>query len=208
MKLLVSIDDGCQSDLKIARLCLKLGIEAIFYIPVDYLALAMVKGYEPLSPQAFNYLNDNFLIGSHGITHAYLTRISRHEAMDEIHESKQMMENLTGQKITKFCYPRGYYDDEIKQMVKDAGYESARTTAIGHFGEQVDPFESKTAVHIGCPIRPEYEGTTWVQYGQELASKAGEDDVFEVWGHSWELDKYNEWGNVEKFLKGLVNGKS
>jgi len=206
VKKIISIDDGCQLDLKMAKLCKKYGIEAIFYIPVDYIGLAYQKGYEPLSPTAYSYIVDNFEIGSHGITHDYLTRIPLEQAREEIFESKKMIENVTGKKVTKFCYPRGYFNDDIKTMVKEAGYESARTVAIGHLERGDDLFEEKTTVHIGCPVRPEYKNTTWLDYARNLLKQADEDSVFHAWGHSHEIEKYHEWHNVEIFIKELANG--
>lgn len=200
---IISIDDGCQLDLRIAKLCKKYGIETIFYIPVDYIGLAYQKGYEPLSPQAYSSIVDNFEIGSHGLTHSYLTRIPLSEAREEIFESKKMLENVTGQKITKFCYPRGYHNDKIKGMVKDAGYESARTTAIGSLNGGDDPYAEETTVHIGCPVRPEYKDTDWISYARQQMQKAKNGDIYHAWGHSWEIEKYNEWANVETFIKEL-----
>lgn len=200
----ISIDDGCQLDLRIAKLCDKYGIQCTFYIPIDYITMALQKGYEPINQRAYRYLVDNFEIGSHGVTHRYLTKITPEEARDEIFASKQMLENLTDQEITKFCYPRGYANEQIKKWVKEAGYEYARSTAIGHIEAPTDNFFAETTVHIGCPVRPEYEGTTWLKYAIEKYRECLEGDgdyIYHAWGHSHEIEKYNEWKNVETFFK-------
>lgn len=205
MKVRISIDDGGAKDIKIARLCSKYGLEAIFYWPVDILGLGMSKGWETINPQAESYIARTFEIGSHGITHRYLTKIPIEEAIDEIKASKTMLQNKYDTEITKFCYPRGYANDEIKQVVKDAGYEYARSTQIGSIGEPDDPFFASTAVHMGCPVRPEYKGTTWFDYGMDMFQKAKDKNVdFEGWMHSWEVDRYNEWKNVERFIKAIT----
>ena len=51
MQKIITVDDGCQSDVKIMKLCLKYDLKAIFYIPIDYIGLAYQKGYEPLGTQ-------------------------------------------------------------------------------------------------------------------------------------------------------------
>lgn len=33
--------------------------------------------------------------------------------------------------------------------------------------------------------------------------EAEEDSLLYIWGHSWELDLYNDWDNFEKMLKKL-----
>lgn len=204
MKVLLSVDDATKDDIKLANLCSKYGIEAVFFFPVDYLTLCMEKGWEPISPEAEQEIAQNFEIGSHGVTHAYLTQIPLEAARYEIVESKKILEAKYNKKITKFCYPRGYSNYYIQEIVKEAGYEYARSTAIGHIGNPVSPLFATTSVHMGCPVRPEYKGTTWIDYGRKLLNKAREnDELFHAWCHSWEITKYNEWGNVEKFLKEM-----
>lgn len=200
----VSVDDGCQLDTRIGKLCLKYKIPCTFYIPIDYMTMALQNGYEPLTQKSYRWLIDNFEIGSHGVTHRYLTKIDPEEAKDEIFASKKMLENLIDRKVTKFCYPRGYANDQIKQWVKEAGYTHARSTAIGNIQGPTDDFFAETTVHMGCPVRPEYEGTTWLDYATEKYRECLEGDgnyIFHVWGHSWEIDRYNEWKNVETLFK-------
>lgn len=204
----ISVDDGCKEDSRIANYCRKYAIDATFYIPIDYMSLAMRKGYEPISPSVYSGIVKDFDVGSHGITHRYLTQISKEEAWDEIVGSKQMLENLIGRKVNKFCYPRGYADQEIKDMVKKAGYTYARSTAIGNIKKPKDPFFAPTTVHIGCPVRPEYKGTTWLDYAiqkLEECQKTNGPTQYHAWCHSWEIDRYNEWDNVKKFFK-IVGG--
>lgn len=202
MKISASVDDGCKLDAKLARLFEKYGIEATFYWPVDFITLSILKGWEPLSPGEESYIAKNFEIGSHGVTHAYLTKIPEEVAIDEIQDSRVMLRTKYNQPITKFCYPRGYTNDRLKQVVKDAGYELARSTEIGHIGKPDDPYFAPSAVHIGCPVRPEYKDTTWLDYGLKLFAGAKKRDLdFHFWCHSWEIEKYNEWGNVKYFLR-------
>lgn len=207
MKLTISVDDGCSDDMRIAKLCEKLGLDVVFYWPVDLTGLGMMKGWESLSPSQEAYIARNFEIGSHTITHRYLTQISLDEATDEIFSSKEMLSNKYDQNITKFCYPRGYFTDDLKKIVREAGYESARTTVIGSISPPKDMYEEPTSVHIGCPVRPEYKGIGWYKYAIDIWEKAktqdykGQETVFSIFCHSWEISRYNEWKDVEKFLK-------
>lgn len=208
MKILISVDDACDSDFRLARLLDKYGLDGIFYWPVDIQGLAIQKGWKPLTPIHEAFIARNFEIGSHTISHRYLTQIPYDEAAGEIKDSKKMLENKYEQNITKFCYPRGYTNPKLCKAVKDAGYSSARTTAIGFIGEPENPYNAGTAVHMGCPVRPEYEGTNWMEYGLKLFKEAKEKDLdFEAWCHSWEINRYNEWDNVDKFLKEISRAR-
>lgn len=207
MKVVASFDDGCELDKKIAQLCLEAGIETIFYIPVDYYSIALTKGYEPLSDKTLKFLTDNFIIGSHTVTHRHLTSLSLKEVRQELELSKSSLEHFLGQKIDSLCYPRGYSNEEIRQIAKDCGYTYGRNTLIGSLQPPQDPLNANTTVHIGCPVRPEYKGSTWLEYAinkieeAKTLDKTTEDVIYHFWGHAWEIDKYNEWNNVKKFFR-------
>ena len=207
VKILLSIDDGSKEDIKIAKLCKKYGVEAVFYWPVDMYGLSLQKGWDSLNPKDEAWIADNFEIGSHTISHRYLTRIPIDEAIDEVAESRKMLQRKYNQSIDKFCYPRGYANEQIMAVVEQAGYRLARSTEIGHIGTPDNPFFAPTAVHIACPVRVEYKGTNWFDYGLKLLKQARKENKdFEGWLHGWEVSRYHCWGEVENFIKEMANG--
>jgi peptidoglycan-N-acetylglucosamine deacetylase len=207
MQITLSIDDGSKEDMKIAKLCLKYGVKAVFYWPVDMYGLSIQKGWDSLSPKDEEWIADNFEIGSHTISHRYLTQISLKDAIDEITESKKMLQLKYKKPISKFAYPRGYSNDALCTVVEQAGYEYGRSTQIGFIGEPDNPYFASTAVHIGCPVRDEYTGTNWFDYGLKLLKQARKENKdFEGWCHGWEISKYHCWDEVEKFIKELARG--
>jgi peptidoglycan/xylan/chitin deacetylase (PgdA/CDA1 family)/glycosyltransferase involved in cell wall biosynthesis len=64
-------------------------------------------------------------IGSHTVTHANLPTLSQTASHQEIVRSKATLERELGKKVLSFAYPYGALNDEIKQMVKEAGYSYA-----------------------------------------------------------------------------------
>jgi peptidoglycan/xylan/chitin deacetylase (PgdA/CDA1 family) len=84
-------------------------------------------------------------IGGHTVTHPILTRISDASARFEIAENKQQLEGITGKPVRLFAYPNGKkeadFDQRHVQMVKDAGYAAAFTTAAGAATQCHDRFE-------------------------------------------------------------------
>jgi len=202
MKIISSRDDCSVEDLKIAALMAKYKIHTTFYWPVSPEACNDPKGRKSLSPTARTILSQSFEIGSHTITHPLLTRIPLRAAEEEIKDSKGMMEDLYDVKITKFCYPRGYANPEIQQMVKDAGYTSARSTLVGYIHESENPFFEQTTVHVGND-RKEYGGQSWLDYALNLLEEAirTPDSVFHFWGHGWELEQNNGWYDLETLLQ-------
>lgn len=205
IKIEASFDDGSAEDLRIAHLCEKYGIPVTFYVPVDYIGLAHRNGYEPLTPKGLAHLAKKHEIGSHTITHPMLTRITLQEATNEIVESKRMLERIIDKEVYSFCYPRGYANDKLRDVVRQH-YRSARNTLVGSLEEPTDPVWKSTSVHIAGVRRPEYENTTWLKEGLKMWEKAKEtkNAIFHFWGHGWEITRYDAWKDFEKFLKGIA----
>lgn len=178
--MILSCDDGCKSDVRLADLCRKYEIECVFYWPVNWHSLALEHDYMPLSYTEALSIAQTFEIGSHSITHRHLTRIAFADAKDEIIESKFMLENMFNQKITKFCPPRGYTNSELTDCALQV-YESQRLTK----GSGLVHVHPNSGVNNNLP---------WRQYANEI-------ELEELWMHSWELDKFDLWAELEEFLK-------
>ena len=71
---------------------------------------------------------DNIEIGSHSVTHPYLSTCTEKERLFEIAESKNILEKWTGRKINAIAYPIGDYNDNVIRQVINAGYSVAFTT--------------------------------------------------------------------------------
>ena len=90
--------------------------------------------------QIREWLADGHEIGSHTLTHPYLTRISRKLAHEEITASRKWLEDAFGVAVGHFCYPYGDYNERVKQMVVEAGYRTACTIQFGVNTATGDPF--------------------------------------------------------------------
>lgn len=64
-------------------------------------------------------------VGSHGVTHAHLTRLSDDDLRRELVESKQEIEDELGRACPDFAYPYGEHDQRVRAAVRAAGYERA-----------------------------------------------------------------------------------
>jgi peptidoglycan-N-acetylglucosamine deacetylase len=186
MKLEFSFDDGDELDTKVIQLLDKYGFQATFYIPVFSWGFDHLEAYK------------KHIVGAHSISHPQDMKELDDEAQDwQIKGSKTMLEDKLQKDVTSFCYPRGRYNESTIRLVKDAGFVEARTTSV-LFTRYDDPFRKPTTIHL-YPNRREYEGKTWTQWANFLFE--GSPEYFHVWGHSWEVQKYNEWDNFEAFLK-------
>ena len=82
-------------------------------------------------------------IGSHTLTHPFLTRISPQRAREEISASKKKLEDRFGRPVRHFCYPYGDWNPAVRDLVMAAGYETACTTEFGVNTGATPPFELK-----------------------------------------------------------------
>jgi peptidoglycan/xylan/chitin deacetylase (PgdA/CDA1 family) len=70
-------------------------------------------------------------IGSHTLTHPFLTRISPARAREEVLGSKKLLEDKFGVAVRHFCYPYGDWNPAVRDLVVEAGYATACTTEFG-----------------------------------------------------------------------------
>lgn len=200
MKLRASFDDGGKLDMRVAELMDKYNIQTTFYIPFRWKAANGMQGRESISFAEFKDLASRFEIGSHTISHQHLTRLDNDQARAEVIDSRKAMQDISGQEVKSFCPPRGYYNEYIKDLAKEAGYESMRTTKVGYLTVD-DPLEMHTTVHIGYD-RKEYD-TDWLTYAKAKLQEANPDSIYHFWGHSEEIDRLGQWDRFEEFLELL-----
>lgn len=83
---------------------------------------------------------------AHSRFHPVLTRCTDTECEDEIATSNHEIEALVRNPCTHFAYPNGNYGDREVELVKAAGYSSARTCDIGWNDRSTDPFRLRTII--------------------------------------------------------------
>jgi peptidoglycan/xylan/chitin deacetylase (PgdA/CDA1 family) len=77
---------------------------------------------------------------AHTRFHPILPACSKREATEEIEVSRLEIEEKTGKPCLDFSYPNGDYGEREIELVKEAGYRSARTVDLGWNSASTDPF--------------------------------------------------------------------
>jgi peptidoglycan/xylan/chitin deacetylase (PgdA/CDA1 family) len=207
-----SWDDGHKYDLRLARMLKEHGLKATFYISPNNREFAK---RDLLTLQEVKDMSSDFEIGAHTLTHPRLPTIPEDQAKKEIVESKVVLENVTGKEVSTFCYPGGAYTDVHVQFVKDAGYKYARTVARHAFG-MADSYEAATSLHAYkhwsdvwkvarfAKFRPMkfLRYLEWDVLAQAMFDHvASEGGIYHIWGHSWEIDRHNDWDRLERVFR-------
>lgn len=205
MEILISSDDGSVEDLKVAELLNKYDLKGSFYIAPFYARSGMTM----LNVRQIRELGEKHEIASHTLTHPLLTQIESRKAKSEIEIGKKELETLLGKKVTKFAYPRGYFNENLKRLVQEAGFEEARTMKLGVTDRTgYDSYEIPVTVHI-YP-RPEYGGkiTESIKKLFNEAREKGDKGYFHLVMHGWEVQRFNLWYDLEEILKHIYAYKN
>lgn len=93
--------------------------------------------------QVRTWLAAGHQIGSHSLTHPNLRKIPLAQAREEISASRKRLEDTFGVAVVHFCYPYGAYNEAIRDLVAEAGYQTASTVQHGVPQPGDSPFELK-----------------------------------------------------------------
>lgn len=166
--IIITFDDGYADNYINAMPILeKYGFRATFLIVTDY-----IGGQEPFQwpglewdePSLSHYqknreswlpLNEAMLLdmnkrgasfGSHTMTHCALNQVEKDEAIRQLEDSKKRLEGILSTPVRCFSYPFGEITEEIKGLVKAAGYRAAACSKFGGNSLESDFFELRRIV--------------------------------------------------------------
>lgn len=133
----ITFDDGTETDLLLAAPILReCGFSATFYVTTGWTGQ---NGY--LSESQLRELSAlGFEIGSHSMTHSYLTDLDDAGLRRELVDSKLRLEQNIGKAVEHFSCPGGRYDSRVAQLAREAGYRTVATSNIQLNGMATDPF--------------------------------------------------------------------
>ncbi|MBZ0165167.1 MAG: polysaccharide deacetylase family protein, partial [Candidatus Omnitrophica bacterium] len=134
----LTFDDGYADNYTNAfPLLKKYNFPATFFISTEKVGLPGYVTWDQLREMAAAGIS----IGSHAVRHEYLPDLSRQRIIEEVRESRRILEQQLGMPVLNFSYPVGGFNDEIKSLVRQAGYQSAVTTNRGFDRFNHDVFE-------------------------------------------------------------------
>ena len=137
----ITFDDGWRNQYSYAfPLLRKYGYTATFFIFTDAIGRDNFLTWDQI--RVVN--NSGMTIGGHTRTHPYLFELTNMDSLrQEIIGGKRIIEDQIGHSIQEFAYPFGQYDDRIIGVVKEAGYQFARSTHRSVYNAKSDLFTLK-----------------------------------------------------------------
>jgi L-malate glycosyltransferase len=212
-----SWDDGDPLDLRVAELLAKYGLTGTFYVPRSGQRAVM-------HDSAIRELSKTFEIGGHTLEHVAIDRLSEGEARVQLSGSKEWIEQLTGKDCRVFCFPGGKFRNKQLRLVREAGYQAARTvellstrspqcvdglwlipTTVQVFPHGPSAYAKNALKRFSSSVMFRPRGgliaRDWAALAKELFFRTIErGGVFHLWGHSWEIEEQGQWENLENFL--------
>jgi len=118
----ITADDGNNSDYEVIYPLLnKHNIPATFFLLTN----------KNINWSRINeMIGEGFSVGSHGISHCDLTKLSRSELRMELEQSKKLIEDKTNQAVDFFSLPFGLYNQKVMAAGREAGYKALLTTTV------------------------------------------------------------------------------
>src|SRR5581483_7640225 len=213
-----SWDDGDPLDLKVAELLHLYGLGGTFYVPARG-----VEGHSLLEPRDLRRLvSEGFEAGAHGAAHRILTDLRGDELFQEITTCRNRLQDVLGQPVRMFFYPKGRFNHEVIHEVKRAGFLGARTTRMLSRKLDVDPFRMPTTIQVYRHGRSAYVrnilramnfsgafefvtvfniASNWVELAKSCFDMLlCEGGVWHLYGHSWEIEELDLWDDLRKVL--------
>ena len=216
-----SWDDGHPSDMRVAELLARHGLAGTFYVPSRN-----SEGRPVLDVEAIRALGGGFEIGGHGQDHVVLTGLPLATVREQVTQNKQWLEGVLGRPLRGFCYIRGEWDRGVADVVRSVGFSYARAVTGFHGDAGRDAFAIPTTAqffpHGALPILRHFvrRGVSVERLGfaalalrhralpQRIAAMAeaclAQGGCFHLWGHSWELDAHDLWGQLDETLRVLA----
>jgi peptidoglycan/xylan/chitin deacetylase (PgdA/CDA1 family) len=132
-----SFDDAFRSAASVFPALQALGVPVEIFVCSGYardgapLKIPELAGDDPEQLETMTweelraYSERGVRIGSHGVAHAHLTRLSDDELHRELTESKHQIEEELGRPCPDLAYPYGEHDERVRAAARAAGYERA-----------------------------------------------------------------------------------
>ena len=202
----VTYDDGVLQDVRFVALLNKYNLKGTFNLNSGLMESEFEWTHESgrvikrLSKEKAVPLYQGHEIACHTLTHPYMHDLSEQEILHELQEDKANLEKLFGREVKGFAVPFDYYSERIENCVRQCGFSYARISQESRsFAPQTDYYNWKATVFHTDP-ELEQLSRQFIESDEELA-------IFQIVGHSYDLDVEKLWDRIENVFRMIAAHK-
>lgn len=128
-KVILTFDDGDISDYHFALPILKeKNFSATFFITVNEIGKKDRMDWTMI----YELSRHGMDIGSHGLTHSFLTGHNNYALLNEFLMSKQVLEKYIHKRVDFLSVPYGFYNKQVLDIAKDVGFRAVCISDAGY----------------------------------------------------------------------------
>jgi len=164
-ELALSFDDGHSSDFEVVLpLLQEYGAQGTFFVTPNYVGK---KGY--MSWEQIKILVEAGMeIGSHSLSHPFMTNLSKEKLLIELKDSKAQIEQYTSKEVESFAYPFGDCSVWTHKVAIKVGYKNICNSKPGLCKPEMSIL-SRNSVHSN--ITPDMIGKLLSPNASEIIKK-------------------------------------
>jgi peptidoglycan/xylan/chitin deacetylase (PgdA/CDA1 family) len=206
-----SFDDGGIQDRRFIELLDKYGLKCTFNLNSGLFGSSWSEDYNGrridrsrVLAEEVGKLYKNHEVAGHTLTHPFLPKLSDEEIISQVEEDRKRLEELIGKPVLGMAYPGGgkNCDERVCQVIKNG---TKMKYARGVFF--TDSFDMPADLYNLQPSVDVENIKQLFALGKEfLELKPDTPKVYNILGHSYELDRKDIWEPVEEFF-ALMSGK-
>ncbi len=201
-----SFDDGVCQDRKLVEILNKYGLKCTFNINTGIQTYANAwsnKGVDihRMNVRGLKELYEGHEVAVHSLTHPRLETLDKDTILNELEQDIQNIQNIFGTTPVGMAYPYGTYNQEVIDIAKSLGLQYARTAGTSmKFSIPDDLMRYSGTCHF---LNADME-----KLFERFFEDDGEEKLFYIWGHSYELDTENCWDRIEDIAKRFFERKT
>ncbi len=196
----VTYDDGVLQDIRFVELLNRYNMKGTFNLNSALMENEFEWTHESgcvvkrIGTEEAISLYEGHEVASHTLTHPYMKNLTKEEILHELSQDKINLEKVLKKEIQGFAIPFDYYSDLIKKCVKECNFAYARISGESYsFIPQKDFYKWRATI-FHCNDRLESFVKEFIETDEELA-------LFQIVGHSYDLDVENKWDELEDVFR-------
>jgi peptidoglycan/xylan/chitin deacetylase (PgdA/CDA1 family) len=202
-----SYDDGVKADIRLLEIFKKYGLKGTFNLNSKRFDSQVWNGHLDEEQTYNTFANCGQEIALHGARHVFLDKVPLPEAVKEVVDNRDYLENKFERIVDGMAYAYSGYTDEVLKVLPALGVKYARTTVSTHtFDIPKEWLTWNPTCHHADKMLGELTDK-FLNTSPDDVEKKREPWLFYIWGHSFEYDNADNWSVIEELGKRVAGNK-